>query len=142
MATGLFAARDLRRQRRAKLWHYPKAKRRVLKLRQKYDPLEGSPQATALVLEKREIEQKQPHSGMIKCVRIQIIKNGIQVTAHAPKSGAIEHIQEHDEVTVEGIGGSRWGPVGSIPGVKFRVVKVNGLSLDQLVKGKKKRAER
>lgn len=142
MARGIFAARDLVRQKKVKLWHYPKIKRRVLHLRQKFDPLEGSPQATGIVLEKREVEQKQPHSGMIKCVRVQLIKNGIQVTAHAPKSGAIEHIQEHDEVTIEGIGGSRWGPVGSIPGVKYRVVKVNNISLEELVRGRKKRPER
>lgn len=142
MPKGLFAGRDLLKQAKKKRWLYPRYKRRVLKLRKVSDPLEGSPRAAGIVLEKREVEAKQPHSGMIKCVRVQLIKNGTQVTALAPESGAIEHIQEHDEVTIEGIGGSKHGPVGSIPGVKYKVVTVNGLSLHELVKGKKKRAEK
>lgn len=139
---GLYSARDIQRQRKKTRWLYPRYKRRMLKVKAKYDPLEGSPQATGIVLEKREVEQKQPHSGMIKCVRIQLVKNGKQVTAHAPESGAIVNIQEHDEVTVEAIGGSKGGPVGSIPGVKYKVVKVNDISLHELVKGRKKRTER
>jgi len=142
MAKGLFAARDMIKLKKAKRWHYPKYKRRVMKLGEKYDPLGGAHQARGIVLEKREVEQKQPHSGMIKAVRVQLAKNGVQVTAHAPRSGAIEQIQEHDEVIIEGIGGSRGGPVGSIPGVKYRVVKVNGIALQELVTGRKKRPER
>lgn len=114
----------------------------MMQLKEYFDPLEGSPAAKGIVLEKREIEAKQPHSGMIKCVRVQLLKNGIQVTALAPEAGAIEQIQEHDEVTIAGIGGSKGGPVGSIPGVKYKVVEVNGISLHELVKGRKKRPEK
>ena len=40
-----------------------------------------------------------------KCVKLQLIKNGRQITAFAPGDGAINYIDEHDEVLVEGIRG-------------------------------------
>jgi len=108
----------------------------------KYDPLEGSPQARAIVLEKREIEVKQPHSGLRKCVRVQLIKNGKSVTAHVPGNLAIKHINEHDEVTIERAGAPQRGALGDMPGIKFRVAKVSGTSLKELVRGKKQRVVR
>ena len=42
----------------------------------------------------------------------------------------------NDEVVVEGIGGRMGRSYGDIPGVRFKVIKVNDVSLDQLVKGK------
>ena len=80
-------------------------KKRVLKLREKSDPLEGSAQARGIVLEKVGIEAKQPNSAIRKCVKVQLIKNGRQITAFAVGDGAINFIDEHDEVMVEGIGG-------------------------------------
>jgi small subunit ribosomal protein S12 len=71
-----------------------------------------------------------------KAVRIQLIKNGRQVTAFTPGDGAISFIDEHDEVVVEGIGGRMGRSYGDIPGVRFKVIKVNDVSLNQLVKGK------
>ena len=136
---GLFAARNLIRKAKEKKWHDKKYVRKVLGLNIKADPLEGSPQARAIVLEKRQVEAKQPNSAMRKCVRVQIIKNGIQVTAFAPGDGAINHINEHDEVIIEKIGGSQGGAKGDIPGVKYKVVKVNNVSLKELVKGKKQK---
>ena len=50
-------------------------KKRVLKLREKSDPLEGSAQARGIVLEKVGIEAKQPNSAIRKCVKVQLIKN-------------------------------------------------------------------
>ena len=56
------------------------------------------------------VEAKQPNSAIRKCVRVQLIKNGKQLTAFAPGDGAIGFIDEHDEVMIEGIG----GPSGKI----------------------------
>ncbi|MEA3144031.1 MAG: small subunit ribosomal protein [Thermoplasmata archaeon] len=50
--------------------------------------------------------------------------------------GAINYIDEHDEVMVEGIGGRMGRSYGDIPGVRYKVIKVNNVSLDMLVKGK------
>ena len=122
-----------------KRWHKKDYVRKVLGLKIKADPLEGSPQARAIVLEKRQVEAKQPNSAMRKCVRVQIIKNGIQVTAFAPGNGAINFINEHDEVIIEKIGGAQGGAKGDIPGVKYKVVKVNGISLKELVLGRKQK---
>ncbi len=136
---GLFAARNLIRKAKEKRWHKKDYVRKVLGLKIKADPLEGSPQARAIVLEKRQVEAKQPNSAMRKCVRVQIIKNGIQVTAFAPGNGAINFINEHDEVIIEKIGGAQGGAKGDIPGVKYKVIKVNGISLKELVLGRKQK---
>ena len=90
-------------------------KKRVLKLREKSDPLEGSAQARGIVLEKVGIEAKQPNSAIRKCVKVQLIKNGRQITAFAVGDGAINFIDEHDEVMVEGIGGRMGRSYGDIP---------------------------
>src|SRR3990167_2617648 len=76
------------------------------------DPLEGASQAKGIVLEKFELEAKQPNSAMRKCVRVQLVKNGKQVSAFAPGDGAIKLIEEHDEVMIEGIGGRQGGSKG------------------------------
>lgn len=76
MANGEYAGRNLLRKRQKHRWLSKKWKRRTLKLKDKFDPLEGAPQAKAIVLEKIVLEQKQPHSGLIKCVKVQLIKNG------------------------------------------------------------------
>lgn len=136
---GEFSARNLRRKRKKFRWSSDKKKRQMLKLWAK-TPLRGAPRARALVLKKKGVEQKQPHSGIIKAVRCQLIKNGIQVTAFVPKTGAIKHIDEHDEVIIEGLGGSQGGAVGSMHGIKYKVVAVNGVSLSEILKGKKEKA--
>lgn len=139
MAKGLYAGRNIKKQIKSKKWKERKYVRKKLNLKKKSDPLEGSPQAKAIVLEKRQIEQKQPHSGLIKCVRVQLIKNSKQITVFCPGTGAIGFIKEQDEVTIAGQGGSCNGPVGSLASVKWRVIKVNGQSLDALLKGKIKK---
>lgn len=110
--------------------------------RKRADPLEGAPQARGLVLEKVAIEAKQPHSGLRKSVRVQLIKNGKQITAYCPGDGAINFIDEHDEVVVQGISGAMGRAMGDIPGVRWTVVMVNGVSLDQIVHGKKEKKKR
>jgi len=139
---GEFGARRLKKIRKKYRWKKAKYKSRMLGLKKKKDPLEGAPQAEGIVLEKRVVEQKQPHSGLIKCVRVRLIKNGKQITVFVPRTGAINHISEHDRVLVEGMGGSQGGAVGSISGVKWKVVKVNGVSLEQIRLGKKQKPAR
>lgn len=96
----------------------------------------GIPQARGIVTEKVGIEAKQPNSAIRKCVKVQLIRNGRQITAFAVGDGAINYIDEHDEVLVEGIGGRMGRSYGDIPGVRYKVIKVNNVSLDMLVKGK------
>jgi tRNA-splicing ligase RtcB len=76
------------------------------------------------------------------CVRVQIVKNGKQVTAFLPGDGALNFVDEHDEVTLEGIGGSMKRAMGDIPGVRWQVSKVNGVSLNEMVYGRKEKPRR
>lgn len=134
--TGINAARKLQKNRQAHRWSDRYYKRRELRLKQKADPLGGIPQARGIVIEKVGIEAKQPNSAIRKCVKVQLIRNGRQITAFAVGDGAINYIDEHDEVLVEGIGGRMGRSYGDIPGVRYKVIKVNNVSLDMLVKGK------
>ena len=135
---GQFAARNLRKKRKKFRWRSTKHKRHALALWKK-DPLKGAPLGKGIVLKKKGVEQKQPHSGIIKAVRVQLVKNGIQVTAFVPGNNAIRFIDEHDEVMLDGIGGSQGGAIGSQHGIKYKVVAVNGTSLSELLKGKKEK---
>ncbi|MBN1861298.1 MAG: 30S ribosomal protein S12 [Candidatus Thermoplasmatota archaeon] len=136
MGKGINAARQLKKARKNQMWNDRYFKKRILHLKEKSDPLGGVPQARGIVIEKVGIEAKQPNSAIRKCVKIQLIKNGRQITAFAPGNHAIGFIDEHDEVVVEGIGGRMGRSFGDIPGVRFKVIKVNDVSLNQLVKGK------
>ena len=142
MPRGEFAARELLAKKRRFRWSDSHYKRRVLGLNTKTDPLEGSPQARGIVLEKVGIESKQPNSAIRKCGRIQLIKNGKQITAFLPGDGALNFMDEHDEVIVEGIGGSTGGAMGDLPGIRWKVSKVNGVDLQMLVYGRKEKPRR
>jgi len=139
---GEFAARKLDKKRKKFRWSNIYYKRRMEKLDIKSDPLQGAPMARGIVLEKVGVESKQPNSAIRKCVRTQLIKNGRSLTAFLPGDGALNVVDEHDEVIVEGIGGSRGGSMGDIPGVRWKVVTVNGVSLKELVLGKKEKPVR
>lgn len=139
---GEFAARKLIERRKQFRWSDMYYKRRLLRLDVKADPLHGAPMGRGIVLEKVGVESKQPNSAIRKCVRTQLIKNGRVVTAFLPGDGALNVVDEHDEVLVEGIGGSRGGAMGDIPGVRWKVVTINGVSLKQLVLGKKEKPMR
>lgn len=115
---------------------------RLLNLKKKSDPLEGSSQAKGIVLEKRQVEAKQPNSAMRKCARVQLIKNGRQITAFLPRDGAMKMVDEHDEVIVECIGGNKGRAKGDLPGVRWQVIKVNGQSLRDLLSGKLEKARK
>ena len=142
MGNGKYAARKLKGDRENFRWSDRKYLRRALKLNVKADPLGGAPQGRGIVLEKVGVEAKQPNSAIRKCVRIQLIKNGRQVTAFCPGDGAINFIDEHDEVTVERIGGRMGGAKGDIPGVRFKVTAVNDMSLNEMVIGRKEKPVR
>jgi len=140
--SGEFAARKLKERRKQFRWSDMYYKRRMLRLDVKSDPLSGAPMARGIVLEKVGVESKQPNSAIRKCVRTQLIKNGRLITAFLPGDGALNVVDEHDEVIVEGIGGSRGRSMGDIPGVRWQVITVNGVSLKELVLGKKEKPMR
>lgn len=133
---GLGAAKKLKKRRKK----FKQVNRTALKKR--FDPLGGVSQAKGIVLEKVQIEAKQPNSAMRKCCRVQLIKNGKQITAFMPGDGAQKMIDEHDEVVVESIGGKMGRAKGDIPGVRWQVIKVNNQSLDGLLRGRIEKARR
>ena len=139
---GEFAARQLIKKRKKLRWKEQLYKRRMLRLDVKADPLQGAPMARGIVLEKVGVESKQPNSAIRKCVRTQLIKNGRSVTAFLPGDGALNVVDEHDEVVVGGIGGARGRSMGDIPGVRWKVIMVNGVSLKELVYGRKEKPMR
>jgi len=118
LGKGINAARKLKKDRKKQLWNDRYYVKRVLRLKEKADPLEGTAQARGIVIEK------------------------VQITAFAPGDNAISFIDEHDEVMIEGIGGRMGRSYGDIPGVRFKVIKVNDVSLQQMIKGKIEKAMR
>ena len=106
------------------------------------DPMGGAAQAKGIVIEKVQLEAKQPNSAMRKCCRVQLIKNSRQVTAFMPGDGAQKLIDEHDEVLIESIGGCQGKSKGDIPGVRWQVIKVNGQSLNALLHKKIEKARK
>ncbi|KAH8971816.1 hypothetical protein BDL97_02G162600 [Sphagnum fallax] len=84
------------------------------------------------------IEAKQPNSAIRKCARVQLIKNGKKIAAFVPRDGCLNYIEENDEVLIAGFG-RKGHAVGDIPGVRFKVVKVSGVSLLALFKEKKQK---
>jgi small subunit ribosomal protein S23e len=101
-------------------------------------PFAGCSHAKGIVLEKIGIEAKQPNSAIRKCVRVQLIKNGKKIAAFVPRDGCLNFTDENDEVLIAGFG-RKGHAVGDIPGVRFKVVKVAGVSLNALFREKKVR---
>merc|ERR1711904_195799 len=99
-------------------------------------PFAGSSHSKGIVLEKIGIEAKQPNSASRKAVRVQLIKNGKKISAFVPRDGCLHFLDENDEVLVSGFGRAGHA-VGDIPGVRFKVVKVSGVSLTALYRHKK-----
>ncbi|MFH1072069.1 MAG: 30S ribosomal protein S12, partial [Nanoarchaeota archaeon] len=104
-ANGLNAGKSLKKRRHDSRWLSKWYIKKHMDDAKKSDPLEGSSQANGIVLEKVQLEAKQPNSAMRKCVRVQLIKNGKQITAFLPGDGATKLVDEHDEVMIERIGG-------------------------------------
>ena len=139
---GLGAGKHLRKARKLNRWQSTKFKRKTLGLKKKSDPLKASPQGKAIVLEKTQIEAKQPNSALRKCVKCQLSKNGKKITAFVPGYNAIKFIDEHDEVVVECIGGSKGRSKGDLSGIRWQVIKVNDQALTSLVSGKIEKGRR
>ena len=144
MGRGLFAGSKIKADRQ-KFRQKDRLIRRRMKKRSrvggvlKHDPLRGSHQAKGIVTEKVNIEAKQPNSGLRKAVKLNLKGSGNKLTAFAPGDGAINFIDEHDEVMVEGIGGRQGRSYGDIPGIRYKVIQVNGVSLDEMVRGRKEK---
>jgi len=141
-ASGLNAAKKLKSRRAKARKQYKWFAKKTLKLKVKSDPLEGSSQAKGIVLEKVQREAKQPNSAMRKCARVQLIKNGKQITAFLPGDGATKIIDEHDEVVVECIGGKMGRSKGDLPGIRWQVIRVNDQSLQAVLSGKLEKARK
>ncbi len=141
-SNGIHAGAKCAKRRAKSRWSDKWFVKRAMDLKKKSDPLVGASQAKGIVLEKVQLEAKQPNSAMRKCVRVQLIKNGKQITAFLPGDGATKLVDEHDEVLVECIGGNMGRSKGDIPGVRWQVLKVNDQSLNALLRGKLEKARK
>src|SRR3989338_6647701 len=133
---GIMAGKRLKDKRKVARWQSRKFIRRSMALKVRSDPLRGSHQAKGIVLEKRQIEAKQPNSAMRKCAVVQLLKNGKHITVFIPGDNAQKFINEHDEVLIECIGGKMGRAKGDIPCVRWQIIKVNDQSLNALLSGK------
>jgi len=134
---GLFAACTLRKRSKEKRSHDTRYHKK--QLGKVYRSAMGvKPQAKGIVLDKIGIEAKQPNSAVRKVCRVQIISTGKNLLAFAPKDGALKVIEQNDEVVVAGLGRSGKS-VGDMPGIKYKIVKVGGVSLDAILSGKREK---
>jgi small subunit ribosomal protein S23e len=139
--SGLFAANNLIRSRKIKRRADSAHRARILRTKYKHSVIGVAPQAKAIVLEKLGVEAKQPNSAVRKAVRCQLIATGKKITAYVPYDGSITYIENNDEVTVEGFG-KKGKSVGDIPGIRFRVCKVQNVSLHAIYRRKKEKPSR
>lgn len=139
---GLMNAKKLKKNRKKFRWSQKTYKARVMKLKEKSDPLGRSWQAKGIVIEKFQKEAAQPNSAMRKCAKVQLVKNGRQVGAFIPGNLAQKFVDEHDEVLIERIGGKQGRSKGDIRGIRYQVIKVNDQPLRRLVEGKIEKGRR
>lgn len=139
---GLMNARKLKKKRKKEKMNNRVYKKKELGITLKFDPLGRSSQAKGIVIEKIQKEAKQPNSAMRKCCRVQLIKNGKQVTCFIPGNLAQKYVDEHDEVLIERIGGKQGRTKGDLSGVRFQVIKVNDQPLHRLWQGKIEKGRR
>ena len=92
---GLLAGRKLKNKRRIQKWNDKEYNKAHLDTKWK-KPFACTSQASGIVLQKIAVEAKQPNSAIRKCVRVQLKKNGKQVTAFVPYDGSINYINEND----------------------------------------------
>ncbi|KAF7152179.1 hypothetical protein RHSIM_Rhsim01G0221000 [Rhododendron simsii] len=126
---GSGSGRKLKSHRRRQRWADKSYKKSHLGNEWK-KPFAGSSHAKGIA--------KQPNSAIRKCARVQLIKNGKKIAAFVPNDGCLNYIEENDEVLIAGFG-RKGHAVGDIPGVRFKVVKVSGVSLLALFKEKKEK---
>ena len=139
---GLKSAFKKMKDRKKFQWKDRKFKVRTLNLYAKSDPLGGANQAKGIVLSKIQKEAKQPNSAMRKCCKVQLTKNGRTVGVFIPGNLAQKFIDEHDEVMIERIGGKMGRSKGDIPGIRYKIIKVNDQPLHRLWKGKIEKGRR
>jgi len=65
-------------------------------------------------------------------------KNGKKIACFVPWDGCLNFLNENDDVLVAGLG-RKGHAVGDIPGVRFKVIAVKGMSLLSLFTGKKEK---
>lgn len=134
---GLFTASSLKKRNQEKRRHDSLYRKRLLGKR--YRTVMGvKPQAKGVVIDKLGIEAKQPNSAIRKVCRVQLVATGKKLLAFAPGDGALKMIDQNDEVLVEGLGRS-YKSVGDMPGIKYKISKVAGQSLDALLTGKRQK---
>lgn len=134
----MYAGRKLMNHRREERWASKRFNKSHSITHLKANPLAGACMAKGIVLEKVGVESKQPNSAIRKCIRAQLIKNGKKIAAFVPTDGCLNYCDENDEVLIAGFGRSGHSK-GDIPGVRFKVVKVAGVSLIALYRGKKEK---
>jgi len=139
---GLMNARKLKKKRKKSRMNNLVYRKKKLGISLKFDPLGRSSQAKGIVIAKIQKEAKQPNSAMRKCCRVQLIKNGKEVTAFIPGNLAQKFVDEHDEVVIERIGGKQGKTKGDLSGVRFQVIKVNDQPLSRLWRGKIEKGRR
>ena len=132
---GINSARKLQVKRRINRWADKAYKKSVSQYAWKL-PFQRATMASGIVVEKIAVEAKQPNSAIRKCVRVQLRKNNKRITAFVPMDGSLNFCDDNDEVLVAGFG-RKGHAVGDLPGVRFKVVKVAGVSLLALWKHKK-----
>jgi small subunit ribosomal protein S23e len=91
-----------------------------------------------LFWEKIGIEAKQPNSAIRSVFACSSSRTEKKIAAFVPRDGCLNYVNENDEVLIAGFGRSGHA-VGDIPGVRFKVVKVAGVSLWALYKEKKEK---
>lgn len=139
---GLMNARKLKNKRKTHRDSDRVHRKKRLGITLKYDSLKGSSQAKGIVTAKIQKEAKQPNSAMRKCCRVQLTKNGKEVTAFIPGNLAQKFVDEHDEVMIERIGGKQGKTKGDLSGVRYQVIKVNDQPLARLWTGKIEKGRR
>ena len=140
-AKGLWAARKLLMRQKKNRWIEKDYRRRHSDRAWHYDAFIGASHASGIVVGRRAVEAKQPNSAVRKCVIVQLKKNGKKVSAFCPYDGTLNYVDDHDEVLICGIG-RRGHAVGDIPGVRYQVVKVVGIGLMALYRGKKEKPKK
>lgn len=65
-------------------------------------------------------------------------KNGKKIAAFVPKDGCLNFLNENDEVMIAGLG-RKGHAVGDLPGIRFKVIAVKGISLLALYSGKREK---
>jgi len=139
---GLKSAKKKIKDRKKFRWKDRDYKVKTLDLYAKSDPLGGANQAKGIVISKFQKEAKQPNSAMRKCCKVQLTKNGKTVGVFIPGNLAQKFIDEHDEVMIERIGGKMGRSKGDIPGIRYKVIKVNDQPLERLWLGKIEKGRR